>query len=182
MLARRKRKKRFDSSWNKLSPICPQIFDKVNSLGSKNHEIQKWPFSWKLFFANNLWTKRARTKQMIPSCFSRQFGSNHILDNLERSCSKFDLRSRSRGDPIWPRWVKFHMSRCVLTRQTHWRHFQFSIFTLSKVIGKKPLWPRCDLRWPCGRSLDNNCTWVIKNSFIWHDLEKIGVIWYVFLK
>ena len=39
-LARRKRKKRFDSSWNKHSLICPQIFAQVNSLGSKNHEIQ----------------------------------------------------------------------------------------------------------------------------------------------
>ena len=45
------------------------------------------------------------------------------------------------------------MDRCVWTRQRHWRHFHFSIFTLSKVIGNKPLWPRCDLRWPCGRSL-----------------------------
>jgi len=42
------------------------------------------------------------------------------------------------------------MSRCILTRQTHWRHFQFSIFTLSKVIGKKPSVIPCDLRWPCG--------------------------------
>jgi len=42
------------------------------------------------------------------------------------------------------------MDRCVLTRQTQWCHFHFSIFTLSKVIGKKPSVTPCDLRWPCG--------------------------------
>ena len=48
------------------------------------------------------------------------------------------------------------MSRCVLTRQTHWRHFQFCIFTLSKVIGKKPSVTPCDLRWPCGGHWETN--------------------------
>ena len=48
------------------------------------------------------------------------------------------------------------MSRCVLTRQTHWRHFQFCIFTLSKVIGKKPSVTPSDLRWPCGGHWETN--------------------------
>ena len=42
----------------------------------------------------------------------------------------------------WPKWFMLHMTRCTLTRKTHSTyHFHFSIFTLSRVIVEKHLWP-----------------------------------------
>ena len=42
--------------------------------------------------------KKVYTSELTPLCFSRRDGSKHVLDDLARSISRYDLRSRS--DPI----------------------------------------------------------------------------------
>ena len=60
----------------------------------------------------------------------------------------------------------------------------FSVLYLHSI---KSYWQKtvCDPEWPqvtLWGSLGNKYTWVIKNSFTWHDLEKSRVIWCVFSK
>ena len=69
---------------------------------------------------------------------------------------------------IWPQvkvtaWPKLHISRSVLTRQTHWDHFHVSSSSQSQVIWKTCWWPR----WPqttLAGSLVNTWPWVIMNG------------------
>ena len=89
----------------------------------------------------------------LPSCFSRQEKSKHIHGDLERSISKFDLRSRSPRSRCWPEWVMLHISRCVLMRRTQWCHVYVYISFLSQVIAKKRFVTSDDLIWPCKGSL-----------------------------
>ena len=69
--------------------------------------------------------------------FSRRAGSKHILDDLDRSISKFDLRSSQVKVTWWFRWVMLHINRCALVRQTFWCHSHVCVSIQSKVIDKK---------------------------------------------
>ena len=69
--------------------------------------------------------------------FSRRAGSKHILDDLDRSISKFDLRSSQVKVTWWFRWVMLHINRCALARQTFWCHSHVCVSNQSKVIDKK---------------------------------------------
>ena len=72
------------------------------------------------FFANTFITIKDREKRETPSYSSSQDASKHMHIEHERSIWKFGLTS---GQMTWPcklpRWVILHISRCVLTRQTH---------------------------------------------------------------
>ena len=50
---------------------------------------------------------------------------------------KFDLRSRSRGDPRVTKGVMLHIIRSALTTGTHWCFLFCNIFILSRVIIKR---------------------------------------------
>ena len=52
-----------------------------------------------MFFCDNFWLCKDTTLLLPASCFSCQDASNGIWFDLERSCWKFDLRSRSWPDP-----------------------------------------------------------------------------------
>ena len=84
---------------------------------------------------------------------------------------------------IWPQvkvtaWPKLHISRSVLTRQTHWDHFHVSSSSQSQVTAKTCWWPR----WPqttLAGSLVNTWPWVIMSGLIAHDPERITPYWCV---
>ena len=79
--------------------ICPQIKDKFHSLGSRGHERSKRLFLAKQFFVNNISPNKDRETILTPSCFSHQGALKYIHGDLVTSALKFDLRSRSFGDP-----------------------------------------------------------------------------------
>ena len=64
------------------------FFTKLRSPGVK---IPK--FSKTVFGRYNLLILKVEQTILIPSCFSSQGASNHVSFDLERSRSKFDLRS-----------------------------------------------------------------------------------------
>ena len=148
IIARTNPKKASDSELNSSSTMCPQIWSTVISLGSTGHQSQNYRFLRKLVFVNNFLSIYVRKLVLTPSCFSHHAGSKHIHDDLERSIWKFDLRSRSRDDPRWPKWVILHIFRSVSTRGTQWDQSQLCSSIQSKVISKKRLVSSGDLGWP----------------------------------
>ena len=65
-------------------------------------------FFLKPFFCNNFWLKSCTNFLLPASCSCPQDASNELSLDLEKSCRKFDLRSRS-----WhaPKKVMLHISR-----------------------------------------------------------------------
>ena len=84
---------------------------------------------------------------------------------------------------IWPQvkvttWPKLHISRSVLTRQTHWDHFHVSSSSQSQVICKNLLVTSVTSDDLSG-SLVNTWPWVITNGLRSHDPERITPYWCV---
>ena len=142
------------------------IFD---DLWSRGHQRSKWSFFGKNVFANNFLSKKAREMNLSPLNFSRQARSNGIHDDLERSISNYDLRSRPDQVMTWPKLVMWHIIRSALTRRTLWCLSHVSIFIQSVVITKNPQvtpgWPQMTLQ----RSLIQSCILVLTCDLRQHD-------------
>ena len=101
----------------------------------KGQESVLWEngFSWINFEVPN----KLRTIILASMWFTRRGGSKHVLDDLDRSISKFDLRSSQVKVMWWFREVVLHISRCALTRQRYCYHSHVWVSFRSKVIDKK---------------------------------------------
>ena len=176
MIARSNPKKALESPWNARSVVCPQIWPQVNSSGSRGHQRSKWSFFGKNVFANNFLSKKARIMSLSPLHFSRQARSNGIHDDLERSISNYDLRSRPGQVMTWLKQVIWHIIRSALTRQTLWYFSHVSIFIQSIVIRKNPQvtpgWPRMTLQ----RSLIKSCISIYTCGLRQHDPKRFEEI------
>ena len=80
-----------------------------------------------------------------PSTIEIKFERHRVP--LLKTHRKYTCWPRKVKVKIWPQvmvtaWPKLHISRSVLTRQTHWDHFHVSSFSQSQVIGKNCWWPR----------------------------------------
>ena len=82
------------------------------------------------------------------SCSPRQAGSKYILFDLERSISKFDLRSCQVKVRSKRKYVNMHIFWSGSTSQVVWHHLRVSISFLSRLIGEKRIVTSFDLRWP----------------------------------
>ena len=97
----------------------------------------------KLFFCNNFWLKPCTNFLLPASSSSRQDASNELSLDLERSCWKFDLSSRSWPDP---------KRSCCMSVDPHRRPEHYGVFIklvcLTKGIAEKLLVTFHDLKWP----------------------------------
>ena len=75
-----------------------QIWPKINSFGSRGHQMKNYRFSRRWFFIDNFSDIRDTKIKMTPSCLACRAGSKHVPLDLERSISKFDIRTRSGHD------------------------------------------------------------------------------------
>ena len=90
-----------------------------------------------LFFADNFLPNKARTKILPPSCFSRQCGSKHILDDL---ISVMYIKGTIQGIHQGQLWNR-ELSRALTTDHTivftfstkHVQTYQLS-FTASRYL------------------------------------------------
>ena len=48
---------------------------------------------------NNYFDSKDRTMIVTPLCLSRESASTDIHDDIDRARSKFDLKSKSHGEP-----------------------------------------------------------------------------------
>ena len=94
---------------------------------------------------------------LVPSCFPRQDALNNIRVDLQRSRSKFDLRSKSRGDPS--------RSYCIWIDASWWDKHNVTTPTSLSRLNKKLLTKRLvtsgDLIWPFQGSPMKIDIWVI---------------------
>ena len=86
------------------------------------------------FFVNNFIVVWDRALILPPSPLSRQGGSTHILCDTERSLGNFDLTSPKIKVIDWPKYLKSHSIRCVLTRRTLKQLSRVDISFQSKII------------------------------------------------
>ena len=63
------------------------------------------------------------------------------------------------------------MSLCVFAKETVWAHSQSTFLILSKVRGKKRIWPHMTSNEPEDRSLGQNYIWIIESGPILEYLE-----------
>ena len=129
------------------------MWPKINSFGSRGHQMKSFRFSRIWFFIDNFCDMSDMKTKMTASCLPRRAGSKHLLYDLERSISDFGLRSSGQGqvkDRPWPKYVNMHIFRSDLTSHVVWHHLRVSISILSRVIGKKVSVTSIDLRWPPG--------------------------------
>ena len=102
-------------------------------------------FFLKPFVCNNFWLKPCTNFILPASCFSRQDASHELSFALERSCWKFDLRSRSWPDP---------KRSCCISVDPHRRpEHSYGVFIALSGLYQK-LFPK-------------NCWWP---SMTWNDL------------
>ena len=135
----------------------------------------------KWFFADIFLTKSGRAIILAPSCFSRRDASKHIHGDLERSRSKFDLRSRSLRSTYWPEWVMLHISRCALMRQTHWYHFARLYLHPIDSYRQKVLVTSDDVIWRHMTLIGGaykKCFSILRNSLRYHHPEGVEAIWH----
>ena len=107
---------------------------------------------------------------LIPSCLPRQDASIHVYNDLEKSRSKFDLKSRR--DPS-----------CISV-EAYWRdkHIETTFMSLAHLnltLSAKTCWWH---RWPqttLAGSPVNTWPWVIMNGLRAHDPERITPYWCV---
>ena len=110
---------------------------------------------------------------LTPSCLPHQDASKHVKHNLERSKSKFDLRSRSRGDRS--------RSYCICIDASWWeKHNETTRTSLSLLDQKVFAKTVGDLRWPqmtFGGSPMKTVSWVITEDLSQHHSQWMEMFW-----
>ena len=138
------------------------------------HKNRKWLHFSITVFAYIFFVFKYTDFILVPSCLSRQDASKHTHCDLERLRSKFELRSRSRGDPS---------RSCDTWFDASWweKHNETTPTSLSllnkKLLVKKRLVIAIDLRWPFEGSPMKTDTWVITNNLRLHHSEWMEMIW-----
>ena len=107
--ARDNLQKRIDFSWNTLSLMCPQIWPKVNSLGSRGHQRSMTFITSKKFFAYISGTKKDTNFLRTPSCSSHRDASDEVWHYLERSSLR--LTSGQGQVKVKEGHFAYHMTR-----------------------------------------------------------------------
>ena len=131
-----KYKKANDSSWN-----AQAFFPSDMTQGQYISLQMSWKVKWS--FLPYVFSLISFEPSTIDIKFERHRvplvkTHRNIHADIERP--KFNLRSRSRRVA----WPKLHMSRCVLTKQTHWNFFM-SLALLNLKLSTKNC---CDTGWP----------------------------------
>ena len=141
----KKRKAAFESSRQIISKSFQSFFVSGQNWG---HQGLKFKKKIRKVFDDKIFNVKGKATILIPSCLSRQGASNHISNDLERSSSKFDLRSSQAKVTWWSKWVILHISRFAWPRRMHWHQSHVSNSFGSTIIGKLQLVTSGDLKWP----------------------------------
>ena len=147
---RTKRKTAFESSRKIISKSFGSFFGSGQNWGNQGSKFQNFP---KRFLDDRIFNVKTRATILIPSCLSRQGASNHVSFDLERSRSKFDLRS-SQGKV---------RARNAMTAIPRLYRIWFSS-NWQKTVGDLE-WPL----WPLEGSPTKNFTWSINKYLTWCD-------------
>ena len=97
---RTKRKTAFESSRKIISKSFRSFFGSCQNWGHQGSKFQNFP---KRFLDDKIFNCKGKAMILIPTCLSRQGASNHVYFDLERSRSKFDLRSSQGKVTRWPK-------------------------------------------------------------------------------
>ena len=133
-----------------LSP-CPsnihgQIWPKVNSFGSRGHQVKiiifrSDGFSLITFLIWEVW----KWKLHHCGCLVK------LVQNMHSLTLKGQFQNLSSGQVkvrSWPKLVNMNIFRSRLKSQVIWHHLCICISILLWVIGEKWIVTSCDLRWP----------------------------------
>ena len=143
------------------SEHCMSFFQQASILwGPHVMKVKIAGFRQKRLFVNSFWTKEAGEITQTSSCFFRRDASRQIHVALERTKSKYVLRSMPREVTWWSK-QSCCMSVDMSLRENHIGIIPNVYLFSIKSQGQKRLWHHMTSNDPKEKPFGQNCIWTI---------------------